>query len=137
MARIAGIELNDNWKLDYALTRIRGIGWPLSRSILAKTGIDATKRLVDITNEDLAKIAVELEAYPLEGELARKVRGDIARLAAIGTYRGIRHQKNLPVRGQRTRSNARSKRGKRKTVGAYKKETLSQMKDSKPAEEKK
>jgi len=137
MARIAGVELNDNWKLDYALTRIRGIGWPLSKTILAKAGIDGNKRVVEVGNDELAKIASELEAYPLEGELARKVKGDITRLVTIGTYRGIRHQRNLPVRGQRTRSNARNKRGKRKTVGAYKKEALSQRKEAKPMEEKK
>jgi len=137
MARIAGIELADNWKLDFALTRIRGIGWPLSKKILAKLAIDGTKRLSEVSSEELAKIANELETYSLEGELARRVKGDITRLAAIGTYRGLRHQRNLPVRGQRTRSNARTKRGKRKTVGAFKKETRSQMKDTKTPEEKK
>jgi len=137
MARIAGVELNDNWKLDYALTRIKGIGWSLSRQILTKAGLDGTKRLSGLSPEELSKVAGELENYSLEGELARGVKADIARLAAIGTYRGLRHQKNLPVRGQRTRSNARTKRGKRKTVGAFKKETRSLMKDTKVAEEKK
>jgi len=137
MARIAGVELNDNWKLDFALTRVKGIGWPLSRKILSKVGIDGAKRLSSLTPEELSKVAGELENYSLEGELSRRVRADIARLANIGTYRGSRHQKNLPSRGQRTRSNARTKRGKRKTVGAFKKETRSLMKDSKAAEEKK
>lgn len=137
MARIAGVELQDNWKLDYALTRIRGIGWSLSEKILGKLGIPPVKRVSNLTSDELAKIAGELENYTTEGELARRVKTDIVRLTSVGTYRGVRHQRNLPVRGQRTRSNARTKRGKRKTVGAFKKEMRSQMKDTKPVEEKK
>jgi len=137
MARIAGIELQDNWRVDFALTRIRGIGWSLSKSILSSLKIDPSKRLSDVSGEDLSKITSKLEEYPIEGELARTVRGNIARLQTIGSYRGIRHGKGLPVRGQRTRTNARTKRGKRKTVGAFKKEILTQMKDVKGEEEKK
>jgi small subunit ribosomal protein S13 len=136
MARIAGIELQDNWRVDFALTRIRGIGWALSKKILASLKIDPAKRLSEVSGEDLSKISSKLEEYPTEGELARMVRGNIARLQTIGSYRGIRHGKNLPVRGQRTRTNARTKRGKRKTVGAFKKEILTQM-DIKAEEEKK
>ncbi len=137
MARIAGIELVDNWRVDYALTRIKGIGWSLSKSILASLKIDPSKRLTDVSPEELAKISTKLDEYSIEGELARTVRGNISRLQTIGSYRGLRHAKNLPARGQRTRTNARTKRGKRKTVGAFKKAVLTQMKDVKGEEEKK
>lgn len=136
MARIAGIELQDNWKVDFALTRLRGIGWSLSKTILDALKIDASKKMSELSGDELAKINAKLEEYPIEGELARAVKGNIARLQAIGSYRGSRHSKNLPARGQRTRTNARTKRGKRKTVGAFKKEILTQMKGSKEEEKK-
>lgn len=137
MARLAGIELQDNWKVDYALTRISGVGWTLSKRILAKLNISDTKRVSGLTPEELAKINTELDNYMIEGELARKVRADIARLQAIGSFRGYRHSRNLPVRGQRTRRNARTKRGKRKTIGAFKKEILTRMKGTTETEVKK
>ncbi|MFZ5932960.1 MAG: 30S ribosomal protein S13 [Patescibacteria group bacterium] len=137
MARIAGVELADNWKVDYALTRIKGIGWPLSQDILAEAKIDSAKRISELSGEELAKISSLIEKYPLEGELARVVRSNISRLQAIGAYRGLRHARNLPVRGQRTRTNARTKRGKRKTVGAFKKEILREMKGGVKVEEEK
>ena len=127
MSRIAGIELQDNIRLDYALTKIRGIGWPLSKKVLASLKMDASTRLKDLSADDIAKVTAELDNYTIEGDLARVVRGDIKRLQAIGSYRGIRHSRNLPVRGQRTRSNARTNRGKRKTVGAFKKEMLTKQ----------
>ena len=128
MARIAGIELQDKWKVDFALTRIKGVGWSLSKEILKKSKVDGAKRLSDLTPEEIAAITSKLEDYPTEGELARVVRTNISRLQTIGSYRGIRHLHNLPVRGQRTRTNARTKRGKRKTVGAFKKEILTAQK---------
>jgi small subunit ribosomal protein S13 len=131
MARIAGVDLQDNWRIDYALTRIRGIGWPLSRKILADLKVPSEKRFSEITAEELTKISSKLEDYVIEGDLARKIRADIARLITIGSYRGTRHTKNLPSRGQRTRTNARTKRGKRKTVGAFKKEILNKMEANK------
>lgn len=124
MARISGIELQDNWKVDFALTRISGIGWPLAKTICRDVKIEITKRLADLTGEDLAKLAAKVEDYPIEGELLRMVKNNITRLKQIGTYRGLRHGHGLPVRGQRTKTNARTKRGKRKTVGAFKKEAL-------------
>lgn len=127
MARIAGVELQDNWKVDFALTRIKGIGWSLSRKILEETGIDKTKRVKDLVADEIAKIGSALEKFPIEGELLRIVRGNIQRFITIGSYRGMRHVRNLPVRGQRTKTNARTKRGKRKTVGAFKKEVLAKM----------
>jgi small subunit ribosomal protein S13 len=136
MARIAGVELQDNWKVDYALTRIRGLGWPLSKKLLGELGLDSKKRVSDLTPDEVSKISSSLEKYPTEGELVRLVRGNIQRLAEIGSYRGMRHTKNLPARGQRTRTNARTKRGKRKTVGAFKKEALSKITTGKEAEKK-
>lgn len=137
MARISGVELQDNWKVDYALTRIRGVGWPLTNEILESLKINKDKRISELTPEEVSKISTKLEDYATEGELARVVRGNISRLQTIGTYRGMRHTKNLPVRGQRTRTNARTKRGKRKTVGAFKKEILTAQKSATQMEEKK
>lgn len=137
MARIAGLELNDNWKVEFALTRIKGIGWALAEKMIDSLKIDRSKRMKDLTPDEVAKIATELEKYDTEGDLFRKVRANIARLQTIGSYRGSRHSKNLPVRGQRTRVNARTKRGKRKTIGAFKKEILSGKKVEEAAESKK
>ena len=137
MSRIAGVELADNWKVDFALTRISGIGWSLSKKILSELKIDSKKRISDLSAEEIAKVTAKLDEYPTEGELARRVKTNISRLQAIGSYRGLRHTRNLPVRGQRTRTNARTKRGKRKTVGAFKKEILTRMTQTKEGEVKK
>lgn len=137
MARITGIELQDNWKVDFALTRIKGLGWTLSRKIMKDTKIDTKKRVKELTNDEIAQISAELEKYSTEGELIRAVRGNIQRLQAIGSYRGMRHSRNLPSRGQRTKTNARTKRGKRKTVGAFKKEALAKMTVNKTEDAKK
>ena len=127
MARIAGVELQDNWKVDYALTKIKGIGWSLSKSILKSAGIDTVKRVSDLTSKDVSKITSKLDKYAVEGELLRQIRTNITRLKTTKSYRGVRHANGLPSRGQRTKSNARTKRGKRKTVGAYKKEALAKI----------
>lgn len=137
MARIAGIDLQDNWKVDFALTKIKGLGWPLSKKVMRDAGIDFKKRISDLTSDEINKITIELEKYQIEGDLARAVRGNIQRLQVIGSYRGLRHSRNLPVRGQRTRTNARTKRGKRKTVGAFKKEILSKITVAKTEDAKK
>lgn len=127
MARISGVELQDNWKLDYALTRLKGLGWSLSRKVLKELGFDEKLRVSDLSSDDVSKITAKLDEMLVEGELIRRVRGNIQRLQAIGSYRGLRHTRGLPSRGQRTKSNARTKRGKRKTVGAFKKEALAKM----------
>ena len=137
MARIAGIDLQDNWKVDFALTKIKGLGWPLSKKIMKDAGIDTKKRISDLNSDEVNKITAELEKYQIEGDLMRDVRANIQRLQVIGSYRGSRHTKGLPVRGQRTRTNARIKRGKRKTVGAFKKEMLSKLTTGKAEETKK
>ena len=136
MARIAGVELQDNWKVGFALTKIKGIGWPLSKKTLTNLKLDDGKRVSELTSDEISKLASEVEKYPIEGELIRQVKGNVQRLKTIGSYRGVRHVRGLPVRGQRTRSNARTKRGKRKTVGAFKKEALSKL-DQKTSEKEK
>lgn len=127
MIRIAGIDLNDRWKVTFALTNIKGIGWTRAKKIIADLKVDAGKRVADLSQEDVAKLTAQVEKFPVEGDLIRVVRGNIARLRQIGTYRGVRHGHSLPVRGQRTKSNARTKRGKRKTIGAFKKEMLAKQ----------
>lgn len=127
MARLSGVELSDTWRVDYALTRLRGVGWTLSRSMLNELSLDSKTRLKDLTAEDIAKLTAKLDEMVVEGDLVRQVRSNITRLQAISAYRGVRHSRGLPSRGQRTRSNARTKRGKRKTVGAFKKEMLAKM----------
>ncbi|MGD8744160.1 MAG: 30S ribosomal protein S13 [Candidatus Woesebacteria bacterium] len=131
MARITGVELQDSWNIDYALTNIKGVGWSLSKKILKSLKIDPEKNVSDLTSDDIAKIAGKVDEYATEGELTRQVRSNIQRLKVIGSYRGDRHKKGLPARGQRTRSNARTKRGKRKTVGAFKKEALTKTQQDK------
>lgn len=130
MARIAGIELENNWKVNFALTRIRGIGWSLARKLLKEIGMKEEKRISDLSGSELGALSSKLEEFSLEGDLVRKVSGDLQRLKLISSYRGLRHSHSLPSRGQRTRSNARTKRGKRKTVGAFKKEMLTKKTES-------
>lgn len=127
MARIAGIELSDNWRVAFALTRIKGIGWATSEKIMDSLKLDKKTRVKDLTAKDVNNISSELEEFVTEGDLVRAVRENIQRLKVIGSYRGLRHERGLPSRGQRTRSNARTKRGSRKTVGAFKKEQLTKM----------
>lgn len=127
MARIAGVDLQDSWKVDYALTRIRGIGWSLSKKILEAFPKVIAKRVKDLTPDEIAHLTKAVEVYPVEGDLYRIERSNIQRLQTVGAYRGIRHSRSLPSRGQRTRTNARTKRGKRKTVGAFKKELLAKQ----------
>lgn len=128
MARIVGVELSDNWKLDYALTKIKGIGWALSGQVLVKAGVSGSLRVSELTSSEVSKLTGALEGYEVEGDLARKIRTNIQRLKVTKSYRGTRHNKSLPARGQRTKSNARTKRGKRKTVGSFRKEELGKQK---------
>jgi small subunit ribosomal protein S13 len=127
MARIAGVELPADKRVEYGLTLIYGIGWPLAKKILIDAQIPENRRVRDLTEDELARLTKIVESYKVEGDLRREVRQNIQRLKDIGSYRGIRHSRNLPVRGQRTRTNARTKRGARKTVGAFKKEVLAKM----------
>jgi small subunit ribosomal protein S13 len=117
MARIAGVDLPRDKRVEVALTYIYGIGRTTSRDILSKTDVDPDTRVKDLAEAEVSRLREVIgRDYRVEGDLRREVTMNIKRLQEIGCYRGIRHRRNLPVRGQRTRTNARSKRGARKTV---------------------
>ena len=117
MARIAGVDLPRNKRVEIGLTYIYGIGRYSSNEILRQAGIDPDKRVKDLTESEIALLREIIDRdYVVEGDLRREVQMNIKRLIEIGIYRGLRHRRNLPVRGQRTRTNARTKRGPRKTV---------------------
>jgi len=121
MARIAGVDL-PNKHLDVALTYIYGIGFTSSRKICAATGVDPEKRTNDLTPDEVNKLRTVIESdFKVEGRLRTEVSLNIKRLMDIGCYRGIRHRRGLPVRGQRTKTNARTRKGKRKTVAGKRK----------------
>ena len=122
MARIAGVDIPNNKRVEIALTYIYGIGRKSSNDILAKTGIDPDKRAKDLTEEEIAKLRDEIEnSYTVEGDLRRDVALNIKNMVEINCYRGIRHRKGLPVRGQRTKTNARTRKGPAKTIANKKK----------------
>ena len=122
MARIAGVDIPNQKRVEIALTYIYGIGRKSSNDILARTGIDPDKRAKDLTEDEIAKIRDELEAhYSVEGDLRRDVAMNIKRMVEINCYRGIRHRRGLPVRGQKTKTNARTRKGPKKTVANKKK----------------
>ncbi|MBX5467848.1 MAG: 30S ribosomal protein S13 [Firmicutes bacterium] len=122
MARIAGIDLPREKRIEAALPYIYGIGWSLSRKILAESQVNPDTRVKDLTEEEVARIREVLERnYRVEGDLRREVQMNIKRLIDIGSYRGLRHRRGLPVRGQRTKTNARTRKGPRRTVGAKRK----------------
>lgn len=122
MPRIAGIDLNNEKRIDIALTKLYGVGRKNVVSVLQKAQVDAAKRVKDLVEDEINRIQRIIDTFKVEGDLRGDVHANIASLKQIGAYRGIRHSKNLPVRGQRTKSNARTKRGKRLTIGAIKKE---------------
>ncbi|MBI2051541.1 30S ribosomal protein S13 [Candidatus Roizmanbacteria bacterium] len=128
MVRLLGVNLPDDRKVAYALTLLYGIGQKSSSTILANIGIDRQKQVNQLSEDELKKISSYIEKnFKIEGDLREDITDHIKRLREIGTYRGLRHVRGLPVRGQRTRSNARTKRGKRKTVGALKKEAWAKL----------
>lgn len=125
--RISGINLPDEKRTDIGLSYLFGVGRNNVVKILKKADIDGAKRLKTLTEEEQRRLQKVLEEYKTEGDLRVEIQGNIKRLREIGAYRGVRHSKNLPVRGQRTKSNARTKRGKRVTIGAIKKEEAVKM----------
>lgn len=131
MARILGIVLPDDKRVQYALTLIYGIGWTQSKSILEQLKIDSKTRVKDLSEEQQKNIIQVIEkSFKVEGDL-REERGEsIKRLRDIGSYRGMRHMMGLPARGQRTKSNARTRKGKRKTVGALTKEAWAKLEET-------
>ena len=122
MARIAGVDIPNNKRVEIALTYIYGIGRKSANDILAKTGINPDTRAKDLTEEEIAKLRDVIENhYTVEGDLRREVALNIKRMVEINCYRGIRHRKGLPVRGQRTKTNARTRKGPAKTIANKKK----------------
>lgn len=125
--RIVGVNVPDEKRVDIGLTYIYGIGRGNVVAILKKANVDAAKRVKTLTEEEQKRLIDVLGPYKLEGDLRSEITENIKRLKDTGSYRGTRHMKNLPARGQRTRSNARTKRGKRVTIGAIKKEVAAKM----------
>lgn len=124
MARILGIQLPDEKRLEIALTYVYGIGRKVSNKIIKDSRLDPNKKAKDLTGEEIQTLQRSIEKYPVEGRLRKMVAENIKRLKQIGSYRGLRHSMGLPSRGQRTRSNARTKRGRRQTVGAMRKDLM-------------
>jgi len=125
--RIAGVNIPDEKRVDIALTYIYGVGRSNVRDILQKAEVDAAKRTKALSEDEIKRLTQILDKIKIEGDLRAEIAANIRRLKEAGAYRGIRHSRNLPVRGQRTRSNARTKRGKRVTIGAIKKEVMAKM----------
>ena len=121
MARIAGINIPPNQHAEIGLTAIYGIGRPRAREILNAVGVEPTKKVKDLTDAELEKIRDSISKITVEGDLRREVQLSIKRLIDLGTYRGMRHRRGLPVRGQRTRTNARTRKGPKKAGVALKK----------------
>ena len=121
MARIAGVDLPREKRVEIGLTYIYGIGLSTSKKILAETGINPDIRVKDLTEDDVSKLRDAIDNYTVEGDLRRQVALDIKSLMEIGCYRGLRHRRNLPVRGQRTKTNARTRKGPKKTIANKKK----------------
>ena len=120
MARIAGVDLPRDKRVEIGLTYIYGIGLTLSREVLKKAGVNPDVRVRDLTEDDVAKLRNVLADYKVEGDLRREVSLNIKRLVEIGSYRGIRHREGLPTRGQRPKTNARTRKGPRKTIAGKK-----------------
>ena len=123
MARIAGVDIPRNKRVEIALTYIYGIGRPTSQKVLTEAGVNFDTRVKDLTEEEVNKIREIIKDIKVEGDLRKDVRLSIKRLMDVGCYRGIRHRKGLPLRGQRTKNNSRTRKGKRKTVANKKKAT--------------
>ncbi|HUV42686.1 MAG TPA: 30S ribosomal protein S13 [Patescibacteria group bacterium] len=136
--RIAGVDLPVEKKVDSGLTAIYGIGRKNVQGVLETAAVDANKRIKDLTAEEITRLQKTVEKIPTEGELRTIVNENIKQLKVTGSYRGTRHLQGLPSRGQRTRSNARTKRGKRKTIGAMRKKDLTKfgVAEKNPEEEK-
>ncbi|KKB62247.1 30S ribosomal protein S13 [Robbsia andropogonis] len=121
MARIAGVNVPNHKHAEIGLTAIFGIGRPTARKILEKVGVPFSKKVGELTDDDQEKIRLEIGNYPVEGDLRREVTMNIKRLMDLGCYRGVRHRKGLPVHGQRTRTNARTRKGPRRAAASLKK----------------
>jgi small subunit ribosomal protein S13 len=123
MARIAGVNLPKEKRIEIGMTYIHGIGRSTAKKICDRSNIDFNKKVKDLSDAEVGRLLDAVKGYLVEGDLRRKVALDIKRLQEVGSYIGYRHKRNLPVRGQRTKTNARTKRGKRLTIAGKKKET--------------
>ena len=121
MARIAGVDLPNDKRVEIGLTYIFGIGLSTSKKILEATGVNPDTRVRDLTEDEVSKLRAEIDRYNVEGDLRRDIALDIKRLMEINCYRGLRHRKSLPVRGQRSKTNARTRKGPKKTIANKKK----------------
>jgi small subunit ribosomal protein S13 len=127
MARIAGVDLDDKKRADIGLTSLFGIGRANVVQLLEKAKVEGSKRIKDLTEEEVNNISKAVVAFTVEGDLRREIAQNIKRVEDIGTYKGLRHRKGLPVRGQNTRRNARTRKGKKKTVGTVRKDVEAKM----------
>lgn len=139
MARLLGVEIPDNKKVEISLTYIYGIGKSSAKKILADTGVSPDKKVKDLSDEELSKITAYIQRnFKIEGDLKQEFSENIRRLIDISSYRGLRHKHSLPVRGQRTRTNARTRKGPKKTVGVIRDKSLRKaIKQEKGKEQKK
>jgi small subunit ribosomal protein S13 len=135
MPRILGVDIPGKKRLEYALTYIYGLGLTTSRQVIAKAGLDPAKKADGLTDEEITRLTAVVRAeYTIEGDLRREIGQNIRRLISINCYRGTRHRRSLPVRGQRTKTNARTRKGSRRTVGVIRgKDARSAAKTSAPA----
>lgn len=120
MARIAGINIPKEKKVKISLTYVYGVGINIAKEILLKANVDGEKRVHELSEEEVNNLQKAVQEHKVEGELRRSVREDIQRLGKVGSYRGLRHKRGLPLRGQRTKTNAKTRKGKRKTTGKVK-----------------
>ena len=131
MPRIAGHDIPDNKKINFSLRYIYGVGPQVAEEIIKKCKVNPDKRAKELTGEEINRIQTALDEYMVEGDLRREINDNIARLKRIQAYRGMRHSAGLPTRGQRTRSNARTKRGARRTIWSMTKEAASKLEEAK------
>lgn len=127
MVRISGVILPDQKRVDISLTYIYGVGRSNVVKVLEDAKVEASKKIKDLSEEEVGRLQKVIDQFKVEGELREEIGQSIKRLEEIGAYRGLRHRKGLPVRGQRTRTNARTRRGKRKTVGTVRKEAAAKV----------
>ena len=127
MPRLAGVDIPNEKRIEIALTYIYGIGSKVAKNVLKQARVDIGIKAKDITSEELKRLQAVIETIPTEGELRKQVRDNIETLKRSQAYQGLRHSMGLPVRGQRTRTNARTRKGKRKTIGALSKEAASKL----------
>jgi small subunit ribosomal protein S13 len=137
MPRIAGVDIPEKKKVVIAMTYIYGVGRTNVNGLLGKANVDGNKRVGELTTEEVLRLQRTVDEMKVEGDLRKEISQNITRLREIGSYRGYRHGRGLPVRGQRTRTNARTKRGKRVTIGALKKDVLAKVEAAKVEKSKK